>query len=319
MEYISEFLPKFFSVNHPSHEHEHSSILQGEGNGKPDKNSNLLGCPSQNGILPLAKSSFDVLGIEWSLPGHGDPYSDCGSWRKRGCLNVDEHLNDGLFEDIAGKVYVEMYRRSCVRAECPVCYEKWAGKEASKIEYRLSCVGRSMGMAIHLIVSPSNQDVYGLSYDVLRRKAYLIVRKNGFLGGSSIFHPFRENDAGLWYFSPHFHMIGYGWIHGTKEGYQEHGWIVKNAGIRESISATAMYQLSHCGVHEKYTSVTWFGRLSYNKLKVAPMPREKHECPACGSQLRELLYYGVSNLPRAEVGFWADPEGWIYKPKPDYG
>lgn len=271
------------------------------------------------GILPLAKSSFDVLGLDWRLPGHGEAYSDCGSWRKRGCLNVEEHVNDGLLEPMAGLVYVELYRRSCARAECPICYEDWAGKEAKKIEHRLGAVGRSMGMAIHLSVSPSRKDAYGMEYPKLRKKAYLIAQKHGFLGGSVMFHPWREDDRGVWYFSPHFHMIGYGWIHGSAEGYEEHGWIVKNHGVRESISATAMYQLSHCGVHEKYASVTWFGRLSYNKLRVAPMPEEKHVCPSCGSELRELLYVGHDALPEVEGGFWASPNDWLYKPKRDYG
>lgn len=271
------------------------------------------------GILPLAKGSFDVLGLDWSLPSHGEAYSDCGAWRKRGCLNVDGHVNNGLFEEIAGKVYVELYHRSCVRAECPICYEDWAGKEAKKIEHRLKSVGRSMGLAIHLSVSPSNHDVYGNEYPILRKKAYLIARKSGFLGGSCMYHPFREDERGLWYFSPHFHMIGYGWIHGTKEVYEQHGWIVKNLGVRESISATAMYQLSHTGIKAGHTSVTWFGRLSYNKLRVKPMEKEKHLCPACGSELRALLYLGSELLPESDVGFWANPNDWIYKSSHGYG
>jgi hypothetical protein len=317
MGYTSEKLSKFF-VEPSSSTHEHSSsscreIAKTEAIASENPMArSMMG--SLKGILPLAKSSFDVLGIGWSLPGHGEPYADCGSWRKRGCLEVENHVDNGLFENMVGKVYVEMYRRSCVRAQCPICYEDWAGKEAKKIEHRLGAVGRSMGMAIHLILSPSKHDLYGVEYPSLKKKAYLIARKSGFLGGSCMFHPWREDDRGLWYFSPHFHMIGYGWIHGTAEGYQEHGWIVKNARIRESISATAMYQLSHCGIHEKYTSVTWFGRLSYNKLRVPIMEREKHVCPICGSRLREVLYYGDSKLPEEEKGFWLDPKGWIYNP-----
>jgi len=103
------------------------------------------------GILPIAKSIAGDWGF-WRLPGHGEQYADCGSWRYRGCLNVEEHVNDGLFESIAGKAYIEFYRRACLRAECPVCYEKWAGKEAGKIEYRLASVGRRMGLVIHVVL-----------------------------------------------------------------------------------------------------------------------------------------------------------------------
>jgi hypothetical protein len=172
-----------------------------------------------------------------------------------------------------------------------------------------------MGAVIHLAVSPSEKDFANLSYEELRVKAYAVARKSGFLGGSCMFHPYRENDNGTWRFSPHFHMIGYGWIHGTKEGYESHGWIVKNLGVRDSVFATAMYQLSHCGVHEKYNSVTWFGRLSYNKLRnVAPMKAEKHVCPVCGAELVQLLYCGrPEDLPEVDegVGFWFDSSMFI--------
>jgi hypothetical protein len=269
------------------------------------------------GILPLAKNTFEVLGIEWSLPGHGEAYSDCGSWRFRGCLHVENHVQEGLLEDHVGKAYIEMYKRSCARAVCPVCYEKWAGKEAHKIEKRLAAVGRSMGRVIHLTVSPSQKDVFDLTYEHLRSKAYSIVRKNGFLGGSCIFHPFREDDQGFWYFSPHFHMIGYGWIHGTKEGFEAHGWIVKNIGVRETVSGTALYQLSHCGIHERFHSVTWFGRLAQNKLRL-PFEREieKHHCPMCGEDLEELLYVGKEeDLPdrQEHTGFWLEASQFIVR------
>jgi hypothetical protein len=322
----------------------------GKGKGKPGSHREhrdpglvaLSPSPGQ-GILPLTKSSFEVqngLGSvvllekgagyrlqtaqisEWNLPGHGESYSDCGSWRFRGCLHVEDHLQDGLLEDHVGKAYVEMYRKSCARPECPVCYEKWAGKEAQKIARRLSAVGKSMGRVIHLTVSPAQEDVFNLTFEQLRAKAYSIVKKNGFLGGSCIFHPWREDDRGFWYFSPHFHMIGYGWIHGTSEGYQQHGWIVKNLRVRETVSGTALYQLSHCGIHEKYHSVTWFGRLSYNKLRVPFSREEKHHCPLCGAELIQLLYVGrEEDLPDRQdgSGFWLDPQLFMAKGRWDSG
>ncbi len=223
-------------------------------------------------------------------------------------------------EDHVGKAYIEMYKRSCARAVCPTCYEKWAGKEAQKIEKRLAAVGRSMGKLIHITVSPAEKDVFELTYELLRAKAYSIVRKNGFLGGSCIFHPWREDEWGMWRFSPHFHMIGYGWIHGTAEGYEQHGWVVKNLRVRETVSGTALYQLSHCGIHEKYHTVTWFGRLSYNKLKILPCKPEKHCCPMCGAELSDLFYLGKDeDLPdrQEDVGFWMDAELFIIRSRWD--
>jgi hypothetical protein len=230
-------------------------------------------------------------------------------------LHTELHVNDGLFESIAGKVYVEFYKRSCLRAECPICYEKWAGKEAGKIEYRLASVGRKMGLVIHVTLSPPIDD-WAMPYEKLKAKAYSVSKKSGFRGGSCIFHPYREDDNGFWYFSPHFHLIGYGWIHGTAEGFRSHGWVVKNIGVRESVSATALYQLSHCGIRKGTQAVTWFGKLSYNKLSIPQKEPEKHVCPACKRELVQLYFLGRDEqLPDKEegLGFWSEADLWMRK------
>jgi len=291
--------------------HSHSHDIDGAPGGPQGHEGR---CPGP-GILPLAKSIWVPWGFEWALPGHGEAYLDCGAWRSKGCLNVDEHdqvLIDGT--DVVGKVFVRRYRRTCLRAECPTCYESWAGKEAGKIDYRLSAWIRN-GRVIHVIVSPSNQDIATLSYEELRRKCYLVLKKTHVLGGSVIFHPFREDESTKeWYFSPHFHVLGYGWVTRTRENYEISGWVVKNAGIRKTVSGTALYQLSHAGIHEKYHTVTWFGALSYNKLRMPPQEEKREVCPICGQELRALYYIGPLEIPDEDGDFWFEPEGWIYKP-----
>lgn len=291
------------------------------------------GASSNSGILPIAKSTPSQIDA-WELPGHGEPYDDCGTWRARGCLNVEKHKGmtlDG--QVIEGKAFVRWYRRACLRAECPTCYEKWAGKEAHKIAHRLKA-WKGKGQVIHLIVSPPWLVVEKAgSYEALRKEAYKVAREVGFLGGAVVYHPFRRKCAECgsfikegfkncfvckskrieWIFSPHFHMMGFGWIQKVKEGYARHGWIAKNAGTRKSVIGTAQYLLSHAGVHPKKHTTTWFGFLSYNKLKVPPMEREKEVCPACGSQLRPLKYCGSWNPPEMEGDYWLDPERWEYK------
>jgi len=318
---------------------------------------------SSTGILPLAKSSFQpppvpgvVEGVEllvgpvmgsdlellrpdarewvspgsvwggWSLPGHGEPYGDCGTlfkWRVKGCLHVEDHVQEVISgEKVAGKIYILLKKRTCLRAVCPVCYEKWAGKEAHKIERRLKASGVKK-KPIHLIVSVP----VGLWYEdarVLRKKAYEMALRCGFIGGSCIFHPFRSdkedlglenspNFVGRWYVSPHFHMIGYGWIHGTAENYEVSGWVVKNAGVRKSVVATAQYQLSHAGVNGKSHTVTWFGRLSYNKLRLSREDKSEDLCPLCGAPLVWLRWVGEGEppLPDEEGEYFVEPGGWV--------
>jgi len=274
------------------------------------------------GIQPLAKSSLEIREwvrpedsfLGWQLAGHGEAYSNCGSFWTKGCLNVGAHkdaqLDDPNFR--GGKAYIKVLRRTCARGECPVCYKTWASKEAHKIEYRLK-EWRSRGRPIHLIVSPSKNDWF-LNTGEMRTRAYLNAKRCGFLGGSCIFHAFREDRlTKRWYFSPHFHMIGYGWIQHTLSNFEKNGWIVKNIGIRKSVHSTALYQLSHATIHSNRHTITWFGRLSYNKLRVRPEKPKEDRCPICNSKLVSVRWLGKGECPvpmDREGVYFVDPIGW---------
>jgi hypothetical protein len=306
---------------------------------KPDSLWRGEGPHNSKGILPLAKSSFeqwsfsDVSGNKkfsgWSLPGHGGSYYDCGKWIMRGCLNVEAHRQQILDGDAVDKAYVKLTKRSCGRFECPVCHEKAFAKAAHRIEHRLSAFkvkGRELKV-IHVIVSPSSLDLYKLRFVDLRRKCLKVLKDAGVFGGSIIFHPWRrlgedddfEKTAGAWYLSPHFHVLGYGWVQRVKEVYDRDGWVVKNLGVRKSVNATAMYQLSHCGIHERRHSITWFGALSYNKLRVPRLEVEKELCPLCGQKLRLLMQIKrCAGLGDEEGEYYVDSDCFIPYPK-SYG
>lgn len=272
------------------------------------------------GILPKAKSILEVLGLDWQLPGHGKQYDDCGDWRYRGCLNAEGHVQNELDKDVEGKIYVEWYHRSCYRAECPTCYEKWAALEANKIEWRLKHLWKH-GKVIHAAISPPEKDCLTLPFEKLREKAVRVAKSRGIIGGSMIWHVWRENNDGSWRVSPHFHVLGFGWVRNTKEGFKKDDWLVKNIldGKEErSIFRTAMYQLSHCAIDGKHRPVTWFGCCSTagkNGAKIPTMEREKHVCPGCGAELVQLRYYGDPDLlpDPSEEGVWLDPDQWIEK------
>lgn len=288
------------------------------------------------GILPLATSSFgtfEVLSYNgWQRVGHGEPYSNCGDLLVFGCLNVEGHKQSCLDRDVVGKVFVKLKKRTCLRPSCPVCYEKWAGKEAHRIEYRLK-QWHSSGQVIHVTISVP-QRLWYKDLGGLRSEIYRVARKVGFFGGSCIVHAERERcvfcgehkdtetkrclKCGCsdfkWVFSPHYHLLGYGWIHGHKvsELYQKEGWIVKNLGLRNSVGGTALYQLSHCSTHETRYGITWFGRLAYNKLKVVPEPIEKEICPLCKAELVKLSWVGLGEMPFKEEGDYIDKrDNWI--------
>jgi len=289
------------------------------------------------GILPLAKSSFEVspeFSFDgWQLPGHGASYLDCGHKLVFGCVDVEAHKQakiDGL--DVVGKVFVKLKKRTCLRAVCPICYEKWAGKEAHKLAYRIS--QWRTGKPVHVALSVP-ESLWGVPLEDLRSKVYKLASKVGIYGGSCIVHPFRQKckacgsaketysdqclNCGcsefLWVFSPHFHLIGFGWIDGHKvsELYRKEGWITKNLGIRESVGGTALYQLSHCGIKGGKQAVTWFGRLSYNSdFKVVPEVVEKDVCPICQAELVRLVWVGIGEMPYEDEGDYFDvSENWV--------
>lgn len=310
------------------------------------------------GILPLTKSMLFVLVLgvvsrygreayerlvrvysDWSLPGHGEAYDSCGKWRFEGCLDVDNHHGkvflglDGVVNFVRGGLaFIRRFEMSCGCASCPVCYEKWAASAAHRIVARIKSWSGG-GKPIHLVVSPCVDDILGLSFDKLRRKAYVIAKKSGFYGGSCIFHPWRERDNGSWFLDPHFHMIGFGWI--DWKNFSGTGWIVKNKGVRKSVFATAMYQLSHAGIHPHYNTVTWFGSLCYNKMRtrakyrlldgeIGVIPEEvldsdddyhREKCPLCGKPLRPVKPKkgdGSRFFGKKEDEIFCKADFWVY-------
>ena len=270
----------------------------------------------QRGILPISQSTVYGVPLEdVPLVGSGESKLGCGSFFTVGCLNVDGHKGmnlDGVNMD--GKGYFERHVRSCHDPLCPVCWGSWASRETKKAKKRLdvfSLKGRSL-LPIHVTVSVPRDD-YDKSLLVLRLKCYKALKSVHFLGGMVIFHPRRKDLKGEWYFSPHFHALGYGWITDVRKNYIASGWIVKNIGVRKTVEGTIWYQLSHAGVPEKRHVVTWIGALSYNKLKISPDPEEKHVCPVCGDPLRHVFWVGPGEDLSPDVDgfvFWDDPSNW---------
>jgi hypothetical protein len=278
--------------------------LRGRGEGE--------GADDIDGILPIAKSSLSLTNwASWSLPGHGEAYDDCGTLGFLGCLDTVAHAGkrlDGV--DYTGKVYIKRYKRNCGRAECPVDFETWASKEAHRATRRLEAFQKTVrggrSSPIHVIVSPSQGDIDTLDYKALRERAYKVMKRIGVFAGIVLIHPFRRNrgrKGNSWYLSPHFHVLGFGWVSHVGESYQETGYIVKNLGVRQSVYATLQYQLSHAGVYMKAegekgkkATITWFGSLSYNQFHYEDEPT-KQVCPICEQSLHVVEWQGVGDPP----------------------
>jgi len=274
------------------------------------------GSPKESAI-----SKFATFGI-FQLVGNGVKTNEsCGKFSSyKGCIRADLHdgitLLDGT--NYTGKTYVEIHSHSCHRPSCPVCYLSWASREAHKIEARLVEANARFGKAEHVVVSLPIGD-YGLGYEDLRNKVIRILESRGVIGGCLIFHGFRYNTVRLWYWSPHFHVLGvikggYGCrdcnhergdcrscsgLNGREvRGFEKDGYIVKVMGKRKTIFGTAWYQLNHSTIRTNVRrphACTWFGVCSYRKLKVK-VEKKKSLCPICGEELVKLHYLGVRRI-----------------------
>ena len=266
----------------------------------------------------------------------------CGKFRGfKGCLNV--HLHDLVTlegHNYKGKVYVKKRFYTCDKPSCPVCFKHgWAVREAGNIEGRIQEASKKFGLGEHIITSVPTND-YAMPFEKLRSKQVKILKKRYVHGGVLIFHAQRYAnwlEARIkyvpqgWYFSPHFHIIGFvdggyskcrkcenmmrngevkysekclgckGFEGQTrrmweKEGGNASGYIVKVKEKRKTVFGTAWYQLNHASMISKSARshvATWFGTCSYRKLKLKKEDRIKRDvCPICGYDLEKVRYVG---------------------------
>jgi len=271
------------------------------------------------GINSLSQSSFPVASplADFPLTAWGEAYGNCGSFFQVGCLNVSEHKGmnlDGV--NMEGKAYLERHKVSCHRPLCPTCWSDWANRETDRAVQRLDAFvlkGRSLKL-IHVVVGVPTVD-YGLSLQKMREKVYRVLKAVHCLGGMLVYHPKRMNkNTKIWYFHPHFHVLGYGWLTDPRKNYFASGYVVRNYGVRKTVHGTIFYELSHCGISPDHHTVTWFGALSYGKLHVKYDEKDDATCPLCHEKLRRLMWIGkgVCPLPDVEgVTFFDDPDNWI--------
>jgi len=314
-------------------------------------------------VLADVKDDFDNEPLEnrfgtygnLQLVGHGEVTNQfCGKFlRFDGCLRVELHnltTLDG--ENRKGKIYRRTVRHFCNKPSCPVCFKSgWAIREAGNIEARLAEASKRFGLVEHIVASVPVRD-YGLSHKDLRKKVVKILAERGILGGALIYHGFRYNLEKHWYFSPHFHVLGFvlggfgrcrrcknqkclggsnfnkcdGFEARTRKCFEDDGYIVKVLGKRKTVFGTAWYQLNHSSLDtskRRFHVATWFGVCSYRKLKVT-VEKRKALCPICQHDLVGIRYHGNKHLCVHERDSFDDYEEdgrvvWVERERKKYG
>jgi len=286
----------------------------------------------------------------WKLPGTSprtlkkrmrnnkwEEYSDCGEWVRYGCLNLSNHPG--------GRAYVRTHQVTCFKASCEVCWDKWVSREAHRGTHKLETYGSIRRKpAKHIVISIPVKDWY-MPFEKMKEKARELLKTNNIEGGCLIFHPFRHEDLTVlsngadgiedkkfWYWSPHFHIIGFGWIQSktVEDGYAQTEWVLRNLGVRDSIHATLWYQLSHAGLEipgvkgKHHHTITWFGNLSNTMIAKCyrackPEKSEAYNmCPICQCRLKRISHHlpGQRLKPpwwKESFEGWSDPQGLCYR------
>jgi len=260
---------------------------------------------------------------DWYLPGQGELYPSCGKVYHKGCLDTHHHLNT-INPNQRGKAYIKKVKNNCKRAQCPECNKTWMIETTKKITHRIEKAKPSQyRKPIHVTVSLDASEWLRFmdkeEYQKIRRKVTRLAKKVGLIGFCMMPHAYCQNkNTKLWRFSPHFHLIGYGWIVNTKRIYEKTGWIIKNIGIRKSVGAIVYYQLSHAGIKEGHHTITWRGCIAWNMIKIPKLPKKRHCCPLCGAQLLRVVYHGRGSHPLegSPTGeYYVESEGWRYSVK----
>jgi hypothetical protein len=180
-------------------------------------------------FLPIAEA--DKFRLETPV-GRGVVSSDnCASLHGLSiCYLVDRHSIVVKGVDYTGKWVVVLNHWWCHNPKCPKCFIRgWAVREAGCIEERLKVASEHFGAVEyvrvagssrkglvlrgveHIVASVPSKD-YGLCdghYERLRAKVVKVLASRGVAGGCLVFHGFRYDERDYWYFSPHFHVLGF--------------------------------------------------------------------------------------------------------------
>ncbi len=277
---------------------------------------------------PEVLNAYGTYG-DFRLVGHGEVTNDyCGKfYGLKGCLRADLHdivTLDGT--NYRGKVFIRVVHRSCNKPSCPICFKSgWAVRQAERIETRLKEAARLFGQIEHIVASVPAKE-YHLSFEVLRKKAKEILDARGIMGGTMIFHGFRFSPARQWYWSPHFHVIGFveggyescrgctnerksclsckGFEGRTRRLFKSDGYIVKVLGKRLTVFGTAWYMLNHSSIKvgvKRFHVASWFGCCSYRKMKVSPEKSCRRDvCPICHEELKKVCHLGVRRIVKVK-------------------
>lgn len=258
------------------------------------------------------------------IPGIEAPGIDCGQGprvRQVHCSSCGDAVTVG--------------GNTCGDPLCSHCWPTWARRAADRCGSRIEGFARYADRhpPRHIIVSLDEQETFAITMKherwenvmkAFKRALLAKARDLGLTGGAAVLHPYRAGDeaksqhgekvwdwiraqGSRWHdyvkFSPHMHLIAYGYLPKNKPGEFRY----KNLGkltTRDDIEKVSYYALSHCGIvaGKAQHNVTYWGKCSYNRLKCTWQARVSVPlcCSKCGSPMVEA--WGESFFVKQTIG-----------------
>ena len=278
--------------------------------------------------------------IQWTVTGRGTLRHPTYASRVTACGTDTTH-------------YAHATMRHCARPSCPACAHYHISKDTPDQSQKIYAKSKDLkhtegwraGYLQHITVSvPENLYYMALTPDgftKLKKWAIKYAQSVGVKGGYMVFHPFRQNGINdddilpedytptetndlnkhSARFSPHFHIVGFGFITGTEKLFNQTGWIIKALRVGDKkitsvpeISGVLSYLKSHAGIIDekspyqpsRYQSGVWFGVLAPNQFPLVGFVRmyTPQICPECGAPLKAHHVHG----PNGDTSLLGDME-----------
>ena len=229
--------------------------------GQKVKRSNDLKTDRSCGQIFLLPTYNPGEHIYWMLPAH-----DFERPKQRGCGFIPASYGNGGIKYVACPMDFEHYIRGkashCWSLACEKCACQTALGNGAKIEQRVMTyqkliekkTGRHMDLK-HWVFSPdpvwvAQRVQIWNDYDELCDFVEDLFMHLGATAGVIVFHPWRQKED-RWEFSPHFHVVCFGYVKQRKWVEQHPGFVIKQVHSKEKIRSPRQlfgYLETHMGL-----------------------------------------------------------------------
>lgn len=206
------------------------------------------------------------------------------------------------------KQKIVVRKNDCDKLSCKICHKTVARRRARDAGVRLNAYRLGSKRAPrHFSFHPNyNMDEaeFSLKFKKLRTSLYRIIKESGIMGGVCILHTERINQSNELYFSPHWHIIGFGFILNAKKFKEKYGFTYRNHQrndngkamplSKKTLNRVLKYTIDHSTQMNDRHSITYFGTCGYRNMttisrKIEYVEQENDECETYYRIKRECL------------------------------